>query len=570
MRCLPEPEGASQVAQGHDILSYNEIWRRAIWNFVLGTLIAVVPAVAFYSLALNYTPRQLGILLRLAVPGLLALLAVDLATLKWALIPVRRALACNASESAKQKGLERLLALPVLVLPRIFGPHAIIATLIFNLLVVWGNSHDALGIPPGDFALYWLLNLTVVPVGHVVFEFHATERLIERPLAGLMEMHGGALPPNRLVRLPIASRIFLFSVLLGLAPPVIGGFIAYQRSRVAGLVLPAGRFLQLTAVGAALAMLWLLLLALVSREVGDQTRAITATLERLAAGDLSAEAPVRSISEFGKIAAAVNAMAAGLRERQRLQQELAVARRIQQGLLPTSYQSFRHFQVAAVNQPCQAVGGDYFDLMELDANRLAFVIADVSGKGLGAALVTSLLQGAFSTLTLSAWRYPGTDRAGIFAHVNRFICIHSEVNRYATLFFGILDPSGRLEFLNAGHPPPLLIRPGQVETSFEGESFPVGMFEEAEFKISSAALNPGDTLLLFTDGVTDAENPAGERFGLERLQEVVAAHTHCTVNELQAAVLAAVEGFVRGAEQADDLTLLILHNPRGDGLPATL
>ena len=536
---------------------------------MLGTLIAVVPAVAFYSLALNYTPRQLGILLRLAVPGLLAVLAVDLATLRWVLMPVRRALAGSASKSAKQKGLERLLALPVLVLPRIFGPHAVTATLIFNLLVVWGNRHDALGIPPRDFALYWLLNLTVVPVGHVVFEFHATERLIERPLAELVEIRGGALPPSRLVRLPIASRIFLFSVLLGLAPPVIGGFIAYQRARAAGLALPAGFFFQLIAVGAALAMLWLLLLALVSREVGDQTRAITATLGRLAAGDLTAEAPVRSISEFGEIAAAINGMAAGLRERQRLQQELAVARRIQQGLLPTSFRNFPHFRVAAVNQPCLAVRGDYFDLMELDSNRLAFVIADVSGKGLGAALVTSLLQGAFSTLTLSAGRDPSADRAGIFAHVNRFICTHSEVNRYATLFFGILDPTGRLEFLNAGHPPPLLIRRGRVETVFQGESFPVGMFEEAVFKISSAALDPGDTLLLFTDGVTDAENPEGERFGLERLQEAVAAHITCSVNDLQVAVLAAVERFVRGAEPADDLTLLILHNPGSDGLPVT-
>ena len=207
--------------------------------------------------------------------------------------------------------------------------------------------------------------------------------------------------------------------------------------------------------------------------------------------------------------------------------------------------------------------------MELDANRLAFVIADVSGKGLGAALVTSLLQGAFSTLTLSAGRDPGTDRAGIFAHVNRFICMHSEVNRYPTLFFGILDPTDRLEFLNAGHPPPLLIRGGGVETAFQGDSFPVGMFEEAKFKISSAALNPGDTLLLFTDGITDAENPEGERFGLERLHEVVGAHTDCSVDDLQAAVLATVERFVRGAEPADDLTLLILRNPGGHGLPAT-
>lgn len=299
-------------------MTYRELWRRAAWNFLFGVFVSLVPGFAFYSLAFDYTPEQLRGLGRLAVPGGATFLTVDLLVLTAALRPLRQALAADASPAAVQRGAERLLALPVLVLPRIFGAHAIIATLVFNLLVVWANHAWGLGIPEGQFPLYWLLNLTVIPVGHSVYEYHATERLIQQPLGQLLERLGGKLDPRRLVRLPLASRIFLFSGLLGLAPTVIAGFIAYQRTQAAGLALPAGFFAGLAAVAVALTLLWMLLLALVTREVGEQTRAITTALDRIAAGDLHAQAPVRSTSEFGRIAFAVNEMTTGLRERQQL------------------------------------------------------------------------------------------------------------------------------------------------------------------------------------------------------------------------------------------------------------
>ena len=277
-------------------MTYRDFWRRSAWNFVLGTLIAIVPAFAFYSLAFNYTTYQLGVLLKLVIPGIAILLAVDLAVLKWTLRPVQRALAPGATDAAAERGVERLLSLPVLTLPRVFGPHAFTGSLIVTGLIYWGNHTYGLGIPESQLPLYWLMNLTVVPIGHVVLEYHATERLVQQPLAQLRARGAVGLDPARLVRLPLASRIFLFSGLLGLAPPVIGGFIAYHRTRSAGLTLPFDFFFQLMAVGAALAMLWLLLLALVSRDVGEQTRIITQTLQRIASGDLTAEAPVRSIS----------------------------------------------------------------------------------------------------------------------------------------------------------------------------------------------------------------------------------------------------------------------------------
>ncbi|MGH9804006.1 MAG: hypothetical protein ACRD4D_02445, partial [Candidatus Acidiferrales bacterium] len=156
-------------------MSYAELWRRSVGNYLLGVLVSVVPAFAFYSLAFDYTPEQIGVLLRLAAPGLGVMLGVDLLVLRWTLNPLQRALVKGATAAETESGLERLLALPSRVLPRIFGVHAVTATLVFNLLVLWANRTTALGIPESHFPLYWLLNLTVVPVGHAVYEYHATE-----------------------------------------------------------------------------------------------------------------------------------------------------------------------------------------------------------------------------------------------------------------------------------------------------------------------------------------------------------------------------------------------------------
>jgi len=240
------------------------------------------------------------------------------------------------------------------------------------------------------------------------------------------------------------------------------------------------------------------------------------------------------------------------RERQRLEQEINIARDIQQALLPRDFPNTPEFAVTGVNFPCLSVGGDYFDVFPLGDGRTAFVIADVSGKGLGAAIVTTMLQGALSGMTL------GTDPARVFNHVNRFLCNHTEVGRYATVFFGLLDNNGHLEFINAGHPSPFLIRRGAAEEAFTEGSFPVGLVPEAEYTAACLKLEPGDTLVLFTDGVTEAMDPDDQLFGVPRLKNVLTGQLECPLEHLQKCVLEAVENFTRGARQADDLTLLIV------------
>ncbi len=240
------------------------------------------------------------------------------------------------------------------------------------------------------------------------------------------------------------------------------------------------------------------------------------------------------------------------RERQRFEQEINIARDIQQALLPRDFREFPHLAVTGFNLPCLSVGGDYFDVFPLGDGRTAFLIADVSGKGLGAALLTTMLQGALSGMTL------GTDPARVFNHVNRFLCGHSEVGRYATMFFGILDQDGHLEYINAGHPSPFLIRHGAAEEAFTEGSYPVGLVPEAEYTSVGLKLEPGDTLVLFSDGVTEAMDPDDQLFGVPRLKQVLTGQTQCPLEHIQKCVLEAVENFTRGAHQADDVTLLIV------------
>jgi len=240
------------------------------------------------------------------------------------------------------------------------------------------------------------------------------------------------------------------------------------------------------------------------------------------------------------------------RQRQRLEQELSIARDIQQALLPRGFRDFPHLAVSGVNVPCLSVGGDYFDVFPMSDDRTAFLIADVSGKGLGAALLTTMLQGALSGMTM------GADPARVFNHLNNFLCEHSEVGKYATMFFGVLGRAGDLEYINAGHPSPLLLRGGELAEPFTEGSTPVGLIAGTEYKTALVTLEAGDTLVLFSDGVTEAADPDDEMYGVPRLREALAGRHDAPLDHLQKAVFDSVEKFSRGASQADDITLLLV------------
>jgi sigma-B regulation protein RsbU (phosphoserine phosphatase) len=240
------------------------------------------------------------------------------------------------------------------------------------------------------------------------------------------------------------------------------------------------------------------------------------------------------------------------RERERLEREIGIARDIQRALLPAEFHRYPYLEVTGSNQSCLEVGGDYYDLFNIGPENIAFVLADVSGKGLGAALMTTMLQGALSATTF------GQHPAETFAHINGFLCDHAQVERYATMFFGTLTSNGRLEYINAGHPSPVLVRDGKVETPFPAACCPVGLIPDTIFTSTVVTLEPGDTLILFSDGVSEMLDPEQNEYGVERLRQAVAAAAAAPLADLQEAILDSVRQFARGARQADDVTLLLL------------
>jgi sigma-B regulation protein RsbU (phosphoserine phosphatase) len=240
------------------------------------------------------------------------------------------------------------------------------------------------------------------------------------------------------------------------------------------------------------------------------------------------------------------------RERRRLEQELSIARNIQQAIIPHGLHDFPYLAVSGVQHPCTEVGGDYFDVVPVTEDRTAIVIADVSGKGLGAALVTTMLLGALSGLST------GADPVQVFSQINRLLCRHAEVGRYATMFIGVLGRDGIFEYIKAGHPSPLLLRKGKVSELYTEGSFPVGLIPEAEHTAARIQLEPEDTLVLFSDGVTEAENLNHEPFELSRLSRALAGHEGTPVEALQQSILESVQTFSNGAGQSDDITLLVV------------
>jgi len=240
------------------------------------------------------------------------------------------------------------------------------------------------------------------------------------------------------------------------------------------------------------------------------------------------------------------------RERQRLEQELSIARTIQQALVPHGLKDFPHLAVTGVQHPCTEVGGDYFDVVPVSDDRTAILIADVSGKGLGAALVTTMLQGALSGLTM------GAEPVKVFNHFNRFLCHHAQVGRYVTMFAGFIGRDGMLEYIKAGHPSPLLLRQGVVSELYCDGSFPLGLIPDAGFESARLQLEPEDTLVLFSDGVTEAENLSHELFEITGLSSALAGQGGVPVEALQQSILESVRTFTQGAKQSDDLTLLVV------------
>jgi len=241
------------------------------------------------------------------------------------------------------------------------------------------------------------------------------------------------------------------------------------------------------------------------------------------------------------------------REKQRMEEELSVARQIQRSLLPTKFPSEGWFRAAASSIASHEVGGDYFDLRPIGTDSWAVVVADVSGKGVSSALLASLLQGAF--LLASEAR---ADMQQTLSRINHFINERTQGEKYATMFYGIVTRDGVMHWSNAGHPKPFLInRDGELR-ALPTTGIPLGMLEIATYPVEELRLQPGDKLVLYSDGLSEAENADGAFFDKAGLREAVKARASGGCQDIHIGVLQAFERFTEGSVPADDVTLVVL------------
>jgi predicted permease len=253
---------------------------------------------------------------------------------------------------------------------------------------------------------------------------------------------------------------------------------------------------------------------------------------------------------------------------EKLRRDLQLAGEVQRRLLPPEPPASRAAALAAFSMPARTVGGDYYDYVDLGEHRLGFAIADVSGKGIAAALVMSVVQASLRVISSEQAPSP----SALAEKMNAFLHQATGANKYATFFYGELDPHGRsLRYVNAGHNPPLLARRGDngveiVELTAGGTV--LGLFPAMAYEEGSVHLSPGDVLVAFTDGVPEALNEQGEEFGEERVKALLCGAAGRSAADISAAFVEAMRDWVGTAEQYDDLTVVVVVVPGANESPS--
>jgi serine phosphatase RsbU (regulator of sigma subunit) len=239
-------------------------------------------------------------------------------------------------------------------------------------------------------------------------------------------------------------------------------------------------------------------------------------------------------------------------EKAKLEQEMKIAAEIQRALLPKPRAAASFVEAAAASIPCRSIGGDFFDYLDESDDSFGFTLGDVAGKGPPAALMSALMQGMFASHALST-----AGPAAAITHMNKALCRRGLESRFVTLMFGLITPDGKLLYCNAGHNPPLVIgRTGVKRLECGGPV--VGLLEFAPYDQEEVQLASGDTLVVFSDGVSEALNTLGEEFGDDRLQAVIEGATDLSAQALVDRLVGAVRAFTHGAPQSDDITAMVI------------
>jgi sigma-B regulation protein RsbU (phosphoserine phosphatase) len=305
-------------------------------------------------------------------------------------------------------------------------------------------------------------------------------------------------------------------------------------------------------------VIWVVVTALFrARSVTRPVASLAGAAERLAKGDFETKVDIRTGDELQALGETFNRMGDQLKERLEMKRSLSLAREIQQMLLPPGPPRLPGFEIAGQTLYCDETGGDYFDFIDLGPGRLGLAVGDVTGHGVGAALLMATARGVLRSQAARS----GLTMAQLFGDLNRHLAENTADTLFMTLFYGIIDSENRtFHWISAGHGPVFQFsqQSGQfVELPSTG--IPLGIMSEAAFEAGgSRVLHRGDILLVGTDGVWETEGPGGELFGIARLQKAVAGSAGGTAEDILAAVMAAVANFRGETSPKDDLTLIVV------------
>jgi sigma-B regulation protein RsbU (phosphoserine phosphatase) len=364
-----------------------------------------------------------------------------------------------------------------------------------------------------------------------------------------------------------------------------------------------GRILQGTFTLVAVCFLFLELLALLS--AAWMTRAVTGTVHQLyrateyiKGGDFSHRVRVRSHDQLGELAEAFNEMSADIEslleervEREKLEREIEIAAEVQAQLFPREVPNLWGAEIVGECRAARGVAGDYYDYIEVTPGLIALALGDVSGKGISAALVMSNLQASLRAqttilaerlklsprVTLTSAAAAGGDETdaelpcgvtgidtdcaveNMAASINDQLCRSTDSNRFATVFLALYDDrTRRLRYTNAGHNPPLVVRASGAVEKLDVGGTVLGAFDWARYEEAAATLEAGDLLLVYSDGISEAQNHAGEEYDDERLARFAVANRHLSSDDLRAAVFDEIDAWTGGRESDDDQTVVIL------------
>jgi serine phosphatase RsbU (regulator of sigma subunit) len=338
--------------------------------------------------------------------------------------------------------------------------------------------------------------------------------------------------------------------LFGVARPIGESLREIRRASVRNLALGFG-VIALAVIG----------IVPISHRMTQHLTALTAGVRQLAGGDFGARVQVNSKDEFGTLAQSFNQMAADLQrqqslvvEQERLKRELELSRQIQTEMLPRSALRSTMAEIAGVSVPAREVGGDFFNYFDLPDGRLALLVGDVSGKGVSAAL---LMANAQATLRARLPLEP--DLAPLADAFDRELDRATPRAVYLTLFMGIIEGDGRmLRYVNAGHNPQFLIRRSGTIEPLASTGLPIALYAGHGYFEAQVAIEPGDLLFFYTDGLVEAENGAGDMFGAERLQGLLATVQASELDVILREVDAQVRSFRGAVEPLDDATMMAL------------